>query len=88
MAQPQAARARRTARLDSPTLASMPDETEYLCTHNAHDPESLTSHMNAMARDGWDLLTVDFAIRGETGFHTFFWRRPCTVDAVQVNPPP
>jgi len=54
----------------------MPDETEYICTHNAHDAESLTLHMNNMARDGWELLTVDFAIRGETGFHTFFWRRP------------
>jgi hypothetical protein len=32
--------------------------------------------MNKMARDGWDLLAVDFAHRGETGFHTFFWRRP------------
>ncbi len=53
----------------------MPDETEYLCTHDAHDPDSLTRHMNNMARDGWELLTVDFAIRGETGFHTFFWRR-------------
>jgi hypothetical protein len=51
-------------------------EIEYFCTHNAHDPESLTRHMNKMARDGWDLLTVNFAIRGETGFHTFFWRRP------------
>ena len=48
---------------------------EYHCTHSAHNPESLTMHMNHMARDGWDLLTVDFAHRGETGFHTFFWRR-------------
>jgi hypothetical protein len=54
----------------------MPNETEYFCTHSAHDPESLTRHMNNMAGDGWDLLTVNFAIRGETGFHTFFWRRP------------
>ena len=51
-------------------------EMEYFCTHSAHNPESLTHHMNTMARDGWDLLAVDFAIRGETGFHTFFWRRP------------
>jgi hypothetical protein len=51
-------------------------EMEYFCTQNAHNPESLTLHMNKMARDGWDLLTVDFAHRGETGFHTFFWRRP------------
>ena len=51
-------------------------EFEYFCTHSAHDPDSLTHHMNRMARDGWDLLTVDFAVRGETGFHTFFWRRP------------
>jgi hypothetical protein len=55
--------------------------TEYFCTHSAHDPESLTHHMNNMARDGWDLLTVDFAIRGETGFHTFFWRRPLRTSA-------
>ena len=55
--------------------ACMPEETEYLCTHDAHDPDSLTVHMNDMARDGWELVTVDFAIKGETGFHTFFWRR-------------
>jgi hypothetical protein len=50
-------------------------EMEYFCTHSAHDPESLTDHMNNMADDGWDLLAVDFATRGESGFHTFFWRR-------------
>jgi hypothetical protein len=49
---------------------------EYYCTHSAHNPESLTIHMNHMARDGWELLTVNFAHRGETGYHTFFWRRP------------
>ena len=49
---------------------------EYQCTANAHDPETLTRHMNAMARQGWDLLTVTFAIRGEGGTHTMFWRRP------------
>lgn len=48
---------------------------EYFCTHSAHNPESLTVHMNNMASDGWDLLTVDYAARGESGFHTFFWRR-------------
>jgi hypothetical protein len=58
-----------------PTLGFMANQTEYFCTHSAHDPETLTHHMNSMARAGWDLLTVDFAIRGETGFHTFFWRR-------------
>ena len=58
----------------------MTDETEYLCTHSAHDPDSLTLHMNNMAHEGWELLTVDFAIRGETGFHTFFWRRPFRSD--------
>lgn len=58
----------------------MPDALEYLATNNAHDPDSLTRHMNTMARDGWELLTVDFAIRGETGFHTFFWQRPFRVD--------
>ena len=57
------------------TLGTMA-EFEYFCTHSAHDPDSLSHHMNRMARDGWDLLTVDFAVRGETGFHTFFWRRP------------
>ncbi len=60
---------------------SWPTETEYFCTHSAHDPETLTHHMNSMARAGWDLLTVDFAIRGETGFHTFFWRRRVSVSA-------
>ena len=50
-------------------------EMEYFCTQSAHNPESLTHHMNTMARAGWELVTVDFAIRGETGFHTFFWRR-------------
>ena len=53
----------------------MADETEYFVTQNAHDPDTLTRHMNHMAREGWELLTVDFAIRGETGYHTFFWRR-------------
>jgi hypothetical protein len=50
-------------------------EMEYFCSHSAHNPESLTLHMNNMARDGWDLMAVDFAVRGESGFHTFFWRR-------------
>lgn len=54
----------------------MPEQTEYLCTHNAHDTQSLTIHMNSVARNGWELVSVDFAHRGETGFHTFFWRRP------------
>jgi len=58
----------------------MPDTLEYLVTINAHDPDTLTRHMNHMARDGWDLLTVDFAVRGETGFHTFFWQRPLRED--------
>lgn len=49
---------------------------EYTCTTNAHDTASLTAHMNRMARDGWELLTVTFAIRGESGTHTLFWRRP------------
>jgi hypothetical protein len=51
-------------------------EMEYFCTQSAHNPQALTIHMNTMARSGWELLTVDFAIRGETGYHTFFWRRP------------
>ena len=62
------------------TLGNMA-EMEYFCTQSAHNPESLTLHMNRMARDGWDLLTVDFAIRGETGYHTFFWRRPLHMSA-------
>jgi hypothetical protein len=56
-------------------------EMEYFCTHSAHDPESLTQHMNHMARRGWDLLAVDYAVRGESGFHTFFWRRPVGADS-------
>jgi hypothetical protein len=48
---------------------------EYLCTANAHDPETLTRHMNRLAADGWELLTVTFAIKGESGTHTLFWRR-------------
>jgi hypothetical protein len=39
--------------------------------------------MNHMAREGWDLLTVDFAIRGETGFHTFFWQRQVRIASQQ-----
>jgi hypothetical protein len=50
-------------------------EMEYFCTHSAHNPEDLTIHMNRMAHEGWELLTVNFAIRGEGGYHTFFWRR-------------
>jgi hypothetical protein len=46
----------------------MPDALEYYVTLNAHDPDTLTRHMNDMAHDGWELLTVDFAVRGETGF--------------------
>jgi hypothetical protein len=49
---------------------------EYLCTQNAHDPESLTRYMNKAAAEGWDLFAVTFAIRGEGGIHTMFWRRP------------
>jgi hypothetical protein len=63
-------------------------EIEYFCTQSAHDPESLTHHMNHMAREGWDLVTVDFAIRGETGFHTFFWRRPARPVAEGSQPGP
>jgi hypothetical protein len=54
----------------------MAQQWEYLCTANAHDPVTLTHHMNDRARAGWELLTVAFAIRGETGAYTFFWRRP------------
>ena len=62
-------------------------EMEYYCTHSAHNPESLTIHMNHMARDGWDLLAVNFAHRGETGYHTFFWRRPHrSAEASQQRP--
>jgi len=32
--------------------------------------------MNNIAREGREFLTFDFAIRGETRFDTFFWRRP------------
>ena len=54
----------------------MPTAFEYLCTANAHDPDTLTRHMNRHAADGWELLTVTFAIKGESGTHTLFWRRP------------
>ncbi len=49
---------------------------EYLCTQDAHDAASITRHMNIMAARGWELLTVTFAIKGESGTHSFFWRRP------------
>jgi hypothetical protein len=54
----------------------MPSAWEYLCTQNAHDTEALTRHMNTMAQDGWELLAVTFAIKGESGTHSLFWRRP------------
>jgi hypothetical protein len=54
----------------------MAPEWEYFCTANAHDPATLTHHMNDMARSGWELLTVTFTIKGEGGTHTMFWRRP------------
>jgi len=54
----------------------MAADWEYLCTANAHDPASLTLHLNEKAREGWELLTVTFAVKGESGTHTFFWRRP------------
>ena len=49
---------------------------EYRCTSNPHDPDSLTRHMNSVASEGWELLTVTFAIQGESGTHELFWRRP------------
>lgn len=54
---------------------------EYLCTQNAHDPEALTRYMNNAAAEGWDLMAVTFAIRGEGGIHTMFWRRPLPPEA-------
>jgi hypothetical protein len=54
----------------------MPQQWEYLCTANPHDPATLTTHMNEMARRGWELLTVTGSVRGETGTRLFFWRRP------------
>ena len=48
---------------------------DYLCTTNAHDPQTLTHHMNELSAAGWELLTVTFAVKGESGTHTFFWRR-------------
>jgi hypothetical protein len=56
----------------------MASEWEYRCTANAHDPETVTRHLNFMAREGWDLYAVNFAIKGESGVHTMFWRRPAT----------
>jgi hypothetical protein len=48
---------------------------EYLCTSNAHDAATLTRHMNNQAANGWELLAVTFAIKGESGVHVLFWRR-------------
>lgn len=48
---------------------------EYLCTQNAHDADSLSRHMNAIASHGWELFAVTFAIKGESGTHSLFWRR-------------
>ncbi len=31
--------------------------------------------MNAIASHGWELLAVTFAIKGESGTHSLFWRR-------------
>ncbi|HSR84057.1 MAG TPA: hypothetical protein VLM11_07740 [Streptosporangiaceae bacterium] len=53
----------------------MAQNWEYYCTANAHDPATLTRHLNEMARGGWELLTVTFAIKGEGGTHMMFWRR-------------
>jgi hypothetical protein len=63
----------------------MAQEWEYFCTANARDPATLTRHMNDMARAGWELLTVTFAIKGESGTHTLFWRR--RTPAAAVRPP-
>jgi hypothetical protein len=54
---------------------------EYLCTSNAHDAATLTRHMNRIASEGWELLTVTFAIKGESGTHDLFWRRPLDPEA-------
>lgn len=56
--------------------AGMSSGWEYLCTSNAHDADRLTQHMNRVAGEGWELLTVTFAIKGESGVHVLFWRRP------------
>jgi hypothetical protein len=66
----------------------MAQQWEYVCTANAHDTATLTHHMNEMARAGWDLLTVTFAIKGESGTHTFFWRRPARTPSAAPTPPP
>jgi hypothetical protein len=63
----------------------MAQEWEYFCTANAHDPATLTRHLNDMARAGWELLTATFAIKGESGTHTLFWRR--RVPAAGSPPP-
>jgi type IV secretory pathway VirJ component len=60
----------------------MATEWQYFCTANAYDPATLTRHMNQMARAGWELLTVTFAIKGEGGTHTLFWRRPASAATV------
>jgi hypothetical protein len=65
----------------------MPQDWEYLCTANPHNAAALTEHMNLMASHGWDLLTVTFATRGETGSHLFFWRRPAGRHPAQPDLP-
>ncbi|HYK28508.1 MAG TPA: hypothetical protein VEV61_11120 [Streptosporangiaceae bacterium] len=64
----------------------MSNAWEYLVTANAHDPETLTHHVNNHARVGWELITVTFAVKGESGTHYFYWRRPVNVRVPE--PPP
>ena len=65
----------------------MVPEWQYYCTANAHDPATLTHHMNEMARAGWELVTVTFAIKGESGTHTMFWRRPAPPARERMDAP-
>jgi hypothetical protein len=53
---------------------------EYLCTSNPHDAATVTRHMNRLASEGWELLAVTFAIKGESGVHVLFWRRQAEPD--------
>jgi hypothetical protein len=59
---------------------------QYLCTQNAHDAESLTDHMNNRASEGWELLAVTFAVKGEGGVHSMFWRHPLIATGPEEEP--
>jgi len=78
-------RARMTARIrQALRLTAMPTALEY--RHTAHysdgrDPDSLTSHMNEMAQEGWELLNANWdRDAGMYGKHLLYWRRPLAAE--------